>query len=161
MTVPWYWWFIGKASLQPTLAETGSSIRKRDKLRRLFSKRKKPASAETEPAPTSEAPDAQPEHAGGDDLAAHSTAVAEVETEAVYLQPIPITIDEAQEGKTGTEGLTLLKLLRLGWMKPLGEAGSKKVAPSDPKVPQSLYFLHNIGHATSTTEVSNVTGMQA
>lgn len=88
MTVPWYWWFIGKASLQPTLAETGSSTRKRDKLRRLFSKRKKPTSAEPEPAATSEAADAQPEETGGDDLAAHSTAVAEAETVAVYLQPI-------------------------------------------------------------------------
>lgn len=153
-------WFFGKISPSPAHTSTGGGNRKRDRLRLVFLKQKKHQICECLEEP----------------VVAESTPQPQEETQAEVSQPEvkldaqePIIIEEIGKTKEkNVENLTLLELLRLGWMKSVSPAPSQPEQESGAeniqelsKIPQSLYLLHDFGHASSTTEITAVTGMQA
>lgn len=153
-------WFFGKIIPSPAHTSTGGGNRKRDRLHLVFLKQKKHQICECleEPVVAESTPQPQEE-----------TQVEVSQPEVILEAQEPIIIEEIGEAKEKTvENFTLLKLLRLGWKKsqapalsqPEQESGEENIQERS-KIPQSLYLLHDIGHASSTTEITAVTGMQA
>lgn len=148
MTTPWYWWILGKNQAR----EPGT--RKRDKIRRLFS-RDRTKICDCQPVSLADEPLAPPE----------IQPVADAEPGLMEIEPV--VVEEAEPKDKATENFTLLKLLRLGWMRsqnlPKSEQSDVRNASiQSNNMPRSLYLLEQIGRAPSTTEVSVVTGgMQA
>lgn len=162
MSLSWYWWFSPKSASLPT--QSRPKLRKRDKLRRLFTINKTSRICECENI----APEATPSRPADTEIISQ-TEKAVADSAAVLSEPEPITIEEVTipKGKVN-ESPTLLRRLRLTWMKSQAarsvqndETTVQDEESHGAKVPKSLYFLQDIGHGTSTTEVSNITGMQA
>lgn len=153
-------WFLGKFGPSPAHSPSSHGSRKKNRFHLVFRKQKKhkicecldePVVAESTPQPQEEA------------------QVGAVTPQVILDAPEAIAIEEVGRPKEKrVESFTLLKLLRVGWMKSQApvpvhpkEECANQISPELNKMPQSLYLLHDIGHASSTTEVTAVTGMQA
>ncbi|SGZ56192.1 CIC11C00000005048 [Sungouiella intermedia] len=161
MTSSWFW-FFGKTNSPPHTPPCRGS-RKRDRLRSIFSKqnRHKICDCQEGRVVAESTPEPQTEP--------HTEHLPVVEQSEVILDTVePITIEEVGQSKQNVECFTLLKVLRLDWMKSQKTTTAHSELQCAPQIhkelgkpPRSLYFLQDIGPGSSTTEVSAVTGMQA
>lgn len=143
-------WFFGKLSFTPGHSPSSHGSKKKDRFHLVFRKQKKfkicecldePVVAESTPQPQEEA---------------HVEAVL---PPVILDAPEAITIEEVGRPKEkSVESFTLLKLLRVGWMKSrtpvpahITLESANQTSQELNKMPQSLYLLHDIGHASSTT----------